>query len=246
MAFAFCRSEHWNQHHEVNERMEKKIDIAGLQLDNCSVREAMAMLDKASAERAFFSVAEINTDILLRTGTDERVKKAVEGLNLTILSDEAVLKAVGQNSPQRQHEIADRSFFRELMRKIEQDQVPVCLLGDTSARVLSAKEFLLQQFPHMNITDVEIIDECKGGLDNLVNEINAGTPDVVVSLLPSPMQEYFFMDYRENLSAALWYGTGAVPPARHRGWLVPFIQERKRVRALTRFMDLKKKATQHE
>jgi N-acetylglucosaminyldiphosphoundecaprenol N-acetyl-beta-D-mannosaminyltransferase len=226
--------------------MENKIDIAGVQLDNCTVRESMKMLDEASANRTFFSVAEVNADLILRTASDEKVTKAIESLNHIILSDDAILKAAGQNSPQRQREIADKTFFRELMRKLEQDGVPVCLLGDTEKHTIRAKEFLLQQFPHMNITDVEILDECTGELDNLINDINAKTQDVVISILPSPMQEYFFLDYREKLSAALWYGAGPLAPAQHRSWLVSFVKEQKRVRALTKFMVLKKKATQYE
>jgi N-acetylglucosaminyldiphosphoundecaprenol N-acetyl-beta-D-mannosaminyltransferase len=121
------------------------------------------------------------------------------------------------------------------MRKLEQNQASVCLLGDTEQNTVSAKEWILQQFPHMNITDVEILDNCTGELDNLINEINAKTQDVVVSLLPSPMQEYFFLDYREKLSAALWYGAGPVRLPRHRSRIVSFFRERKRVRALTTF-----------
>jgi N-acetylglucosaminyldiphosphoundecaprenol N-acetyl-beta-D-mannosaminyltransferase len=236
------------KHHEVNELMEKKIEIAGIQLDNYPVRESMMMLDKASAERAFFSVAEVNADLILRTGTDAKAGEAIAGLNHTILSDEAILKAAGQSSPQRLHEIADRTFFRELMRKLEQDQAPVCLLGDTEQNTVPAKEWILQQFPHMNITDVEILDNCTGELDNLINEINAKTQEVVVSLLPSPMQEHFFLDYREKLSASLWYGAGPVRPAQNRSRIVSFFRERKRVRALTAFMTKfeKQKAAQYE
>jgi N-acetylglucosaminyldiphosphoundecaprenol N-acetyl-beta-D-mannosaminyltransferase len=100
----------------------------------------------------------------------------------------------------------------------------------------------------MNITDVEILDNCTGELDNLINEINAKTQEVVVSLLPSPMQEHFFLDYREKLSASLWYGAGPVRPAQNRSRIVSFFRERKRVRALTAFMTKfeKQKAAQYE
>jgi N-acetylglucosaminyldiphosphoundecaprenol N-acetyl-beta-D-mannosaminyltransferase len=134
------------------------------------------------------------------------------------------------------------------MRKLEQDQAPVCLLGDTEQNTVPAKEWILQQFPHMNITDVEILDNCTGELDNLINEINAKTQEVVVSLLPSPMQEHFFLDYREKLSASLWYGAGPVRPAQKRSRIVSFFRERKRVRALTAFMVKfeKQEAAQYE
>ncbi|MGN0427249.1 MAG: glycosyltransferase, partial [Agathobacter sp.] len=42
----------------------------------------------------------------------------------------------------------------------------------------------------------------------VVNEINSATPDVIVSLLPSPGQEIFLQENRDKLSAKIWYGLG--------------------------------------
>lgn len=43
----------------------------------------------------------------------------------------------------------------------------------------------------------------------MVNEINALTPDMILSVLPSPDQEHFLMENCEKLSAGLWYGIGS-------------------------------------
>ena len=40
-------------------------------------------------------------------------------------------------------------------------------------------------------------------------EINALTPDMILSVLPSPDQEHFLMENCEKLSAGLWYGIGS-------------------------------------
>ena len=49
-----------------------------------------------------------------------------------------------------------------------------------------------------------------GAMDAVVNEINASTPDVVISILPSPMQEHFLLENKDKLSANLWYGMGTM------------------------------------
>jgi N-acetylglucosaminyldiphosphoundecaprenol N-acetyl-beta-D-mannosaminyltransferase len=216
--------------------MDKKIDVAGLQLDNCSVTESIDIIEKAAAEQAFFSIEEINTDMVMLAGTDERIREAIGRLNHTVISEDVILKAANQSSIQRQHEIADRSFFYELMKRFEENQVPVCLLGDTEARTLSEKEFFLQKFPRMIIADVEILEQCTGELDNVINEINAKTQDVVISLLPSPMQEQFFLDYRDKLSAGLWYGIGNLAQDMRRPGIVAFFRNWKRLRELTAYM----------
>ena len=216
--------------------MNKKLDIAGIQLDNCTVRESIMLLEKTMADRAFISVEEINMDMILRAGTDARVKEALDRISHKIISEESILKAVNQNSMQRQHEIADRSFFFELMKRLERNHIPVCLLGETESVTTGAKNLILQQFPRMDIVDVEILEQCTGELDNVINEINARTPDVVISLLPSPGQEYFFLDYRDKISASLWYGMGPKMPAERKFGITAFFSERKRLRILLRHM----------
>ena len=58
------------------------------------------------------------------------------------------------------------------------------------------------------ISGVEALENCQGTADAVVNEINASTPDVILSVLPSPAQEHFLVENREKLSAGLWYGIG--------------------------------------
>ena len=55
----------------------------------------------------------------------------------------------------------------------------------------------------------EAFENCQGGTDAMVNEINALTPDMILSVLPSPDQEHFLMENCEKLSAGLWYGIGS-------------------------------------
>lgn len=216
--------------------MNKKIDIAGLQLDNCTVRESIMLLERAMSEQSFFSIAEINMDTILRAETDERVKEAVQRLNHTIIAEENILRAVDCCTMQRQHEIADGTFFYELMKRVERNHLSVCLLGETQDATLSMQSLILERFPRMNTVDVEILEQCTGELDNVINEINIKTPDVVVSLLPSPEQEYFFLDYRDKIFAKLWYAMGTEKPAEHKSRIAAFFNEKKRLRILLRHL----------
>lgn len=216
--------------------MNKKIDIAGLQLDNCTVRESIMLLERAMSEQTFFSIAEINMDTILRAGTDERVREAVERLNHTVIAEDNILKAVDRCTMQRQHEIADRTFFYELMKRVERNHLSVCLLGETETAVNAMQEFLMGWFPRMNIVGMEILEQCTGELDNVINEVNIKTPDVIISILPSPKQEYFFLDYRDKIFAKLWYAMGSEKPVGHKSKITTFFHERKRLRILLRHL----------
>lgn len=216
--------------------MNKTIDVAGIQLDNCTVRESIMKIEKAFADDAFISVEEINMEMILQAGSDERVREALARMTYRIVGEDSILKAVNQDTMQRKYEIADDAFFYELLKRLERNHISVCLLGETEEAVTQAKTFFLQEFPRMNIMDMEILTQCTGELDNLINDINTKTPEAVISLLPSPMQEYFFLDNREKISARLWYGIGTKRPDAHRGRIAEFFRARKHMRMLLRHM----------
>lgn len=45
--------------------MIKKIDIAGIRLDNYTVREAILNLEREMSDQGFHTVEEVNTDTLM-------------------------------------------------------------------------------------------------------------------------------------------------------------------------------------
>lgn len=212
--------------------MIKKIEIAGIELDNCTVRESIMLLEKAKAEQSFFSIQEVNMDTILRAASDVKLKDAITKLSHTIISEDTILKAAKENSIQRQYEISDRTFFYELMKRIERNHISICLLGQTEALVMQQKAYIMEQFPRIEIVDVEILENCTGETDKIINEINAKTPDVVISILPTPMQEHFFADYRDKLSAGLWYGMEPVNVSERKSKISSFFRGRIRLRAL--------------
>ena len=101
--------------------MIKKIDIAGIQLDNYTVREMIMKIDRCMSERAFTTVEEINMDTLHLAASDDEVKQAIEVLDYTVIAETGILSAASADTLQRRHEIEDHDFFYELMKRIERN-----------------------------------------------------------------------------------------------------------------------------
>ena len=68
-----------------------------------------------------------------------------------------------------------------------------------------------------------------GGYDAIVNEINAATVDVILSMMPSPKQEHFLVHNRGKMSAILWYGVGNCKFSKKKYNLWNAIQKRIRI-----------------
>ena len=178
--------------------MIKKIDIAGLQLDNYTVREMIMRVDRRISEKILTTIEEVNMDTLALAESDEEVKQSLEACDYTVIADEGILRAVSADTLQRRHEIEDHDFFYELFKRLERNDKKIFVIAESQKAVDEAEEFLLGLFDRARIS----------GKGDLVNEINIVSPDAIASFLPSPSQEKFLLHNREKLLMNLWYGIG--------------------------------------
>lgn len=100
--------------------MIKKIDIAGLQLDNYTVREMIMRVDRRISEKILTTIEEVNMDTLALAESDEEVKQSLEACDYTVIADEGILRAVSADTLQRRHEIEDHDFFYEFLRGLRE------------------------------------------------------------------------------------------------------------------------------
>lgn len=190
--------------------MIRTIDVAGIQLDNYTVREAIMNLERAMSDHGFHTVEEVNTEMLMLAGSDEAVRVALMTMEHTVISETGILEAVGALNYQRKHEIEHHDFFYELMRRIERGHKSIYLIGDVQSRMDSIRQRILELYPRSVFVGETALEAWDGAMDAVINEINASTPDVVISVLPSPMQEYFLLENKDKLSTNLWYGMGTM------------------------------------
>ena len=122
--------------------MIKKIDIAGIQLDNYTTREMLIRIDRCIAEKSFTTIEEVNMKTLELVASDEEVKQALELFDYTVIADEGILKAASADTLQRRQEIEEHDFFYELFKRLDRNHKTVFVLGDSQAAVDEAEEFL--------------------------------------------------------------------------------------------------------
>ena len=184
--------------------MIKKIDIAGLQLDNYTVREMLMRVDRRISEKILTTIEEVNMDTLALAESDEEVKQALEACDYSVIADEGILRAVSADTLQRRHEIEDHDFFYEFFKRLERNDKKIFVIAESQKAVDEAEEFLLGLFDRARISGKGVLDDSPGCSENLVNEINIVSPDVIASFLPSPSQEKFLLHNREKLLMNLW------------------------------------------
>lgn len=188
--------------------MNSKIEILGIRLDNYTVREAMLLVEGYLDHTVMNTIETISIETLVRAKKDDLLKECIESLDLTIVDEKEILLAAKAVSPQRIREIQERQFLKEFIRWMIRSEKTVYLFGMTEIQVEKLKAFLKEEYDEIRIAGSSVLEKCTGDYDGVVNEINIASPDIIFSVLPTPEQEYFLMENKGKMNAAVWYGLG--------------------------------------
>jgi N-acetylglucosaminyldiphosphoundecaprenol N-acetyl-beta-D-mannosaminyltransferase len=188
--------------------MTKKIDILGLQLDNYTVREAIHQVEIYLDNQELNTIEKVSAQMLIDSEQDPVLREVIASLDLAVIGDKEILQAVGIDTLQRIKETEENDFFFEFFRRMERNRKSLFLLSETDEDLKKSRERLLETFPRLVFAGNYALENCVGNQDAVINDMNATTPDVIISTLPSPQQEHFFMEHKDKIGANLWYGMG--------------------------------------
>ncbi len=198
--------------------MIKKIDILGIQLDNHTVREAILQVENYLSNDVLNTIEKVSMKMLLEAETDPVVREAISSMDLTIIEEEGIIQAAGVATMQRVQETKSDDFAYEFFKRVERNKKSIFLLGETEEKLASVKEELQRTFPKVIFAGEYAVENCVGDLEAVINDLNVTTPDVILSVLPSPQQEYFLMEHKDKMNANIWYGAGesSIQKKKHR------------------------------
>lgn len=186
-------------------------------MDNYTVREAIRQMEAYLENGVLNAIECISMQMLIDSEEDSVLREVMCNLDLTIIGEKEILQAAGIGTMQRMKETEENDFSFEFFKRVERNKKSVFLLGQTENKIRKMKEVLYQEFPKLIFAGEYAIEKCTGDLETVINDMNATAPDIIVSILPSPMQEYFFKAHRNKMSASIWYGIGefGITPKHH-------------------------------
>lgn len=182
----------------------------GILLDDYTVREALHQIESLSDDNVLRSIESISMQMLMEAEQDEELRNAISSLDLAIVGQKEILEVAGAGTMQRIKETEENDFFYEFLKRLERNHKRLFLLGETKEKNSRIKEKLIEQYPQLSIAGEYALENCIGDQAAVINEMNAATPDLVLSVLPSPTQEHFFWERKDKINARIWYGVGDV------------------------------------
>ena len=221
--------------------MIKEITVAGIKLNNYTALENLKRIAQNAEKHVLTVIEEVYMGTLLLAQEDETVKTVLEQTDVTVISEVDILKAVGESTVFRKHEIEKREFFFQFMKIMNHDRSAVYLLGDDENEVNQMLEYISEEFPRLQVIGITVLEDMNAGTEKVVNEINLMAPDMIISVLSSPLQENFLMQNKAMLLTKVWYGLGKgrITGQKHhlRYFLMKKIREHKLMRYVKKYKD---------
>ena len=189
--------------------MSSRKELAGVRIDICSLREALHKIEHYIQEDGLHAVEAVSMKTVVTAGEEEEVRQCLEDIDLVIPSDKEILMELGVTSHKWLEEAREHRFASEALRNIARDRHSIYLLTDTRAQMDELCSFLDHTYGDVaRICGDAVWEECEEDTEQIVNEINAEAPHLLLVMLPTPQQEIFLAQHRKMLNVRLWFGVG--------------------------------------
>lgn len=213
--------------------MIKKISLMGLELDDYSFPEAIKIIESFLADTVLSVVLAVDLERLLRAGEDPAVKEVVSAADYTVITDKAIPEAVTGSGSVRISELEERAFLTAFLNHMYREDRTFYLVGASEQMTKQMHDVLQESFSYIRIVGESAVHEDFSDAESCVNAINILVPDVILSSLDTPQEEYFLKKYGAQICARIWYGAGKDPMFREEGFSL--IRWLRRIRTRERF-----------
>ncbi len=182
----------------------KVIDVLGMQITDYPLKEAIKLSLKYISSGAMNTIYYVSSQVLLDAGDHPQQKEWLESMDLILYGEPTVLDVLGEKTRERKNEIKQDMFLHEFIKKIARGKQSVYLIMDSEDKANGLEKYLQELHSSVNVIGKYIWDEETSKAEELVNELNDVSPDVIISKLPNAVQLKLICENRRMINASVW------------------------------------------
>lgn len=188
--------------------MIEKVEILGVKVDICSVKEAVDQVTGFLSTDSLSTVGMVFSNVLVEALKQPDWAKQAEHLDLTMIGDKEMLKAAGSQDMLSTEDVEENKFLDEVFQYVVDNHRNVALLTEKDVDKIPFQKYMKKKYRGLEIVEVFSMEDATEDEDSIVNMMNAAAEDIIVAAIPSPAQEEFLMNSRQKLGAKVWIGLG--------------------------------------
>lgn len=182
----------------------REYNILGIRIKGYGLREQMKVVDVYLKNGALNTILYITTKMLVEAAENEEQKIWLESMDMTVAAETDILKAMGIRNRSWLSEVEEGAFLTEFLRRMTRYHKSLFLIADTEDSMSGMEHFISECEPSIPIAGTYILNDLKGSVDTLINEINDVVPGVIFSNLSIPEQEELIYENKMKVNADVW------------------------------------------
>lgn len=183
-----------------------QINILGIDLNNYSLKEALALTESFLQEGLVKTVLYIDAKMIVTAGENENYRDYLSKCDLTIIDDEGIVEALPQTQDLKIEDVEEETYTRILLKKLVYGHKRITLLSDTTENLSGLEDNLLSYRNDLTIVSKIAMDSVEDSVETMVNEINDVIPDVIISRMEAVRQAEIMEKSRKMMNCRLWVG----------------------------------------
>ncbi|MGN0353066.1 MAG: WecB/TagA/CpsF family glycosyltransferase [Roseburia sp.] len=188
--------------------MDNRINVLDIEIDNCMAKESMKESIEYLESEPVNVVEFVTINGLMQMDDMPELKEKVREFDLVLAGDKTILEAADVTDHKYLQETERRVFLKMFMRYLHKNHKRVYLLVESEEEGKQVYNFLQHSYGGLQIIGMAKVSAQDRADDMLVNAINGGEVDCVLSTLSSPLQEDFIVKNRCLLDIRVWMGIG--------------------------------------
>lgn len=183
-----------------------KIRVLDIEFDDVTMGEALDAGEKLMEEPGFKYCVTPNPEICYLARKDGSVRSAVQGASLTIADGIGVIYGAKILGTPLKEKVPGADFAEKLMARMAKSGRTAYFLGAKPGVAEKAAEKLSEKYPGLSVVgwhDGYFKDDAE-----VIADINAKSPDLLLVCLGAPKQELWMAANAERLSARFGIGLG--------------------------------------
>lgn len=190
--------------------MNEKIEIMGISLYTCSVEEIIESINVHwNQAESLSTYGTLTMKLFMEAQKDPELKAYIEMLDKAVPDDPEVLWAAGLHDSRLEEEISQHDFIGTLFWLLAQYKNHIFILGETVEDAEEMFRYLREKYPDIVVTGRDcLLTGESDQVDRVINEINAVSPQAVLSCSRNYELEKFVKTNRKMINSRVWFSLG--------------------------------------
>lgn len=188
--------------------MSEKINVLDIEIDELTAKEAMKNSMSYMESESISVIEMVTVDGLMRIKEVQDLREEVRQFDLVLAGDKAILEAADVTERRFLQETENKTFLKMFIRYLHKNHKRVYLLVESGGEGEEFYRYLEHFYSGIQIVGLAKVSAEDRADEMLVNDINGGEVDCILSALSVPLQEEFIAKNKGVLNARIWLGLG--------------------------------------